>query len=119
MDALTAHHRQLAAWAVTCPANFDNRADLVRAEIARIESHELEAMRLYERAIKSAHANGLANNEGIANELAARFHAAHGFETSARAYLREARSCYQRWGADGKVRQLEALHPWLRQHDPV
>ena len=119
MDALAAHHRQLAAWAVTCPANFNNRVDLVRAEIARIEGHELLAMRLYERAIKSAHANGFANNEGIANELAAQFHAAQSLETSARAYLREAQLCYQRWGADGKVCQLEMMHPWLRQHDPV
>src|SRR6266481_1427816 len=30
------------------------------------------------------------------------------------AYLREARRCYLRWGAFGKVRQLEQLHPHLR-----
>src|SRR5262249_4512154 len=28
-----------------------------------------------------------------------------------------ARRCYLRWGADGKVRQLEQLHPWLRQEE--
>ena len=47
--------------------------------------------------------------------LAARFYAARGFGTIANAYLREARSCYLRWGADGKVRQLESLHPFLRE----
>src|SRR5262249_39997548 len=50
-----------------------------------------------------------------ANELAARFYAARGFETIANAYLREARSSYLRWGAQGKVRQLDQLHPELRQ----
>ena len=32
----------------------------------------------------------------------------------ARLYLRNARYGYLRWGADGKVRQLEQLHPHLR-----
>ena len=53
-------------------------------------------------------------NEGLAHEVAARFYAARGFETIAHAYLREARRCYLRWGAFGKVRQLEQLHPHLR-----
>ena len=53
-------------------------------------------------------------NEGLAHEVAARFYAARGFDTFARAYLREARRCYLRWGASGKVRQLEQLHPHLR-----
>jgi PAS domain S-box-containing protein len=29
-------------------------------------------------------------------------------------YLQKARNCYQRWGADGKVQQLEQLYPHLR-----
>src|SRR5258708_38410478 len=37
----------------------------------------------------------------------------------ANAYLREAWSCYRRWGADGKVRQLETLHPHLRETEPT
>jgi PAS domain S-box-containing protein len=115
VDALTTHYRQIAVWAAQCPENFDNRAALVGAEIARIESRELEAERLYERAIHSARTNGFLNNEALANELAARFHASRGLETIANAYLREARSCYRRWGAEGKVRQLEALHPQLRE----
>ena len=35
------------------------------------------------------------------------------FETIAHAYLRNARYCYLRWGADGKVKQLDLLHPQL------
>jgi GAF domain-containing protein len=39
---------------------------------------------------------GFIQNEGIANELAARFYAARGFETIAQTYLRNARHCYLR-----------------------
>ena len=35
----------------------------------------------------------------------------------AQAHLRNARHCYLRWGADGKVRQLDQLHPHLRQEE--
>ena len=49
---------------------------------------------------------------------AARFYAARGFETIARAYLKEARYGYLRWGADGKVRQLDRLYPHLREEQP-
>jgi hypothetical protein len=49
----------------------------------------------------------------MANELAAQFYLASGYETSAHAYLRNARSCYLRWGALGKVRQLEQRNPHL------
>ena len=55
----------------------------------------------------------------LANELAARFYAARGFETIAHAYLRNARYCYLRWGADGKVRQLDELYPQLREDEPA
>ena len=118
-EALAAHHRQLEVWAENCPENFENRAALVGAEIARIEGRELDAERLYEQAIRSAHANGFVHNEALANELAARFYAARGFEKIAHAYLRNARYCYLRWGADGKVRQLDELYPHLREEEPV
>lgn len=117
LGAVLAHREQLEIWAEHCPENFESRAALVGAEIARIEGRELDAMRLYERAIQSARANGFVNNEALANELAARFYAGSGFETIANASLREARACYLRWGADGKVRHLEMLHPGLRNGD--
>ncbi|WP_083588017.1 ATP-binding sensor histidine kinase [Bradyrhizobium erythrophlei] len=115
LEALVAHHKQLDVWAENCPENFENRATLVAAEIARLEGREFDAERLYERAIRSARANGFIHNEALANEVASRFYAAHGFEKIARAYLQDARYGYLRWGADGKVRQLERLHPYLRE----
>jgi hypothetical protein len=43
LEALTAHHRQLKIWAEHCAENFENRAALVEAEIARIEGRTLDA----------------------------------------------------------------------------
>jgi PAS domain S-box-containing protein len=119
LEALAADHQQLAIWAVNCPDNFENRAALVGAEIARIEGRDMEAMRLYQRAIRSARANGFADKEALANELAARFYAARGFDEIAHLHLRNARYGYWRWGADGKVRELDELHPYLREEAPL
>jgi PAS domain S-box-containing protein len=118
-EALAAHQKQHEIWAQHCPENFENRAALVGAEMARIEGRVLEAEYLYERAIHSAHANGFVHNEALANELAARFYAARGFKKIAHAYLQDARYGYLRWGATGKVRQLDQLYPHLRAQEPV
>jgi PAS domain S-box-containing protein len=108
---LQADHRQIETWAGTCSANFQDRAVLVAAEIARIEDQMSEAMQLYDRAIRLAREHGFIQNEALANELAGRFYAQRGFEKIAHTYLRDARYCYLRWGADGKVGQLEKTYP--------
>jgi PAS domain S-box-containing protein len=119
LEALTQHHERIQVWAKNCPENFENRAALVGAEIARIEGHELAAEHLYEQAIRSAKANDFVHNEALANELAARFYLARGFEKIGHTYLRDARHCYLRWGAVGKVRQLEELYPQTREEETV
>lgn len=118
-EELVAHHSQLEVWAENCSENFENRAALVSAEIARIEGRDLDAMRLYEQAVRSAHVNSFVHNEALANELAARFYLARGFEKIAYAYLQDARYCYLRWGATAKVRQLDELYPQLKEQEPV
>jgi predicted ATPase/signal transduction histidine kinase len=107
IKALAGHHRRLAIWAEACPENFEDRAALTGAEIARIEGRDLDAMRLYEQAIRAAHASGFVHNEAIAHELAGQFHLARGLDTAGHAYLGHARNCYDRWGATAKVRQLD------------
>jgi len=108
------HHRQLEIWALHCPANFETRNALVSAEIARIEGRMLDAEHLYETAICSAQDCGLTHCEAVANECAAQFYSARGFTKIAHVYLRDARGCYLRWGADAKVRQLEDLYPQIK-----
>ena len=118
VEAIASHREQLASWARHCPENLENRVFLVDAEMARIDRRDLDAMQLYEAAIRSARENGFVNNEALAFELAARFYAARGLEVIARSYLREARDGYLRWGADGKVKQLEANNPSLAAGKP-
>jgi PAS domain S-box-containing protein len=118
MEALAAHHRRLDIWADHCPENFENRAALVGAEIARIEGRDLDAMRLYERAIHSSRTSGFVHNEALAYERASAFYRARGFEDFAHTYLGSARACYAAWGADGKVWQLDQLHPGLKPAQP-
>ena len=114
LEAVIAHHQQLSVWAQHAPEHFANRAALLSAEVARLQGRDLDAGRLYEEAIRLARKHGFVQNEAIANELAARFYAVRGSETIANESLRAARNCYLQWGAEGKVRQLEQLHPQLR-----
>ena len=119
LEALAAHHRQLRIYAENGPENFENRAALVGAEIARLEGREIDAERLYEQAIRSARANGFVHHEALAYELAARFYAARGLEEIARLYMGNARHGYLRWGADAKVRQLDETYPYVRDREPL
>jgi PAS domain S-box-containing protein len=102
---------KLQLWAENCPENYRNRLALLLGEIAGIEGRDLEAMHLYEEAIQSARQNGFIQNEAIAHEVAARFYAARGFETIAQTYIKNARYCYLRWGALGKVQQIDRDYP--------
>ena len=105
------HHKQIEVWAGHNPVTFENRAAIVGAEIARIEGRVLDAQDLYEKAVRSAHTHGFVQNEAIANERAGCFYAARGFEKIATTYLREARHCYLRWGADAKGSTTRATVP--------
>jgi PAS domain S-box-containing protein len=119
VDALAAHHLQLQLWAKHCPENFENCAAIVGAEIARIEGCDIDATRLYERAIHSARDNGFVHNQALAYELAAQFYSERGFEDIGHLYMRKARYYYLRWGAVGKARQLDETYPDIRQEDSL
>ncbi|WP_245473581.1 trifunctional serine/threonine-protein kinase/ATP-binding protein/sensor histidine kinase [Bradyrhizobium zhanjiangense] len=112
-DSVLDHYRELQMWTEANPETFEDRATLVGAEIARLEGQVQNAQELYDKAIHEAHKHGFVHNQAIANEIAGRFYAERGYEKIAATYLRAARACYLRWGADGKVRQLEELYPHL------
>ncbi len=111
IETLKYYLELLAEWEKSCPQTFLDKHLLVSAELARIEGRDLDAMRLYEEAIRVARKNGFIQNEAIGNEVAARFYLHRDYETIAHAYLRNARHCYLRWGALGKVQQLEQQYP--------
>lgn len=112
IESLARHRAILANLAENaCPENELHRQALVDAEVARIEDRELAALSLYDQAIDLAAKNGFPNHEALANELCAKFHLSRGRKKVARAYLREARFGYARWGATAKVAQLGELYP--------
>ncbi|MDI1445447.1 AAA family ATPase [Polyangium sp. 6x1] len=110
---LDACEATLRRWAASCPDNFACRHALLTAEIAQLEGRDHDASTLYDRAIREARAAGFIQIEALACELAGRFSLRRGLAVVPAAFLREARTCYARWGARGKVKQLEALHPDL------
>jgi PAS domain S-box-containing protein len=115
-EILAAHQEQLHEWAENFPPTFADKHTLVLAEIARIEKRDADALRLYEQAIDSAREHGFLQNEGLAHELASRYYLSRGAESAGYFHLRNARRCYDRWGAHGKTKQLDERYPHL--HDP-
>jgi hypothetical protein len=114
---LTQHYKQIDVWAANCPQNFRGRSTLVGAEIARIENRDLDAFHLYEQAVNCAREDGFVHHEAIASEVAGRFYLSRGLETNAYAHLVNASACFARWGADGKVAQLQSIYPRLAALD--
>jgi predicted ATPase len=110
---LTACEWKLGRWAKSCPDNFSCRHALVAAEIARVDGRDRDAAALYEKAIRTSGDGKFVHIEGLACELAGRFYLTRPSVVSPAAHFRQARACYARWGAIGKVRHLEALHPDL------
>ncbi|KAA2238268.1 AAA family ATPase [Salinarimonas soli] len=118
-EALAGHHHALGEIARQSPRNLMERLAVLAAEIARLEGRGLDAQRLYEDAIEGARREGFIHIEGLANELAGRFHAERGLRTITDVFLRNARACYLRWGANRCVERLERDYPLLREFNAV
>ena len=113
--AVEACARRYDRWAASCPANFEARGLLIRAELARLSGDGAAALRGYENAIAVAVRDGRPHDEALACEIAARFFAGVAANDAARLYLRRARRAYLRWGALAKVEQIDRDHPGLER----
>ncbi len=109
-EALSARQSQMQIWAEHSTENYRQLYLLMSAELARIESRDLEAMTLYDQAIQAAHDNEYLHQEALANELAAKFYLARGQAKIAKLYITEAHYLYGRWGANRKVQDLEQMY---------
>jgi predicted ATPase/signal transduction histidine kinase len=101
----------LRTLADTAPHTYAHKLALVTAERAGVEGRELEAMRLYDQAVRTALDKGFIQEASLGAELAADFFASRGLDKFAQGYRCEARDGYRRWGALAKVAQLDSLHP--------
>ena len=113
LEQIEKNQEDMKIWASHCPANFQNKYDLVAAEKARVLGQTWSAQELYEKAIKGAKKSEFIHEEAIAYERAAEFYLALGREEIGQLYLRNAHHCYSRWGAKAKVQALEAEYPQL------
>ena len=111
LAAAEEHCARFREWAQGCPANFQHKALMLQAEIARTRQDDALAMDLYAQAIDAAAAAGYTACEALANELYARFWLARKQKHLSGNFIRDAWYHYRRWGAEAKCRQLETLWP--------
>jgi predicted ATPase len=90
-----------------CPANFEARYQLLRAELARI-MRKGDVLSHLNTAIEAARSHGNIHYEALGSELAAAHCADSKQHSIARVYLKAAIEAYQRWGALVKARELAA-----------
>ncbi|GAB4558418.1 MAG: AAA family ATPase [Haliangiales bacterium] len=103
----------LRAWAEHASANLSHCYELVEAERASLSDQPAAAIRHYEAAISKAREQNNFRVEALACEHASAFYASLGSEQLRELFLEQAYHAYQRWGALGKVAQLQARYPWL------
>ena len=110
LQKLEEYLQQLQRWADHAPENFRHRYVLVKAEIASMQGHILEAQKSYEEAIRFARIHEHPHELAIAYECAALSYQKWRMDTFSKLYFSEAATLYQQWGAMAKVTQLEMDH---------
>jgi predicted ATPase/GAF domain-containing protein len=105
--------KKMKLWAEHAPMNYLHKFYLVEAERAQVLGEDTKAMEYYDRAIQLARENEYVQEEALGHELAARFYLSRGREKIARMYMAEARYKYLLWGAEAKLKHLDATYPEL------
>ena len=99
--------KKLKQWYRLFPENFAFMWYLLKAEEARIQHRDIDAIDEFEKAISAAQQNQSLFFESLARELFARFWLKRENHKIASVYMLEAGYLYYRWGATGKLKQLE------------
>ena len=107
------NQKKMKKWAYHAPMNYLHKWQLVEAERAKVLGKEEKAIAFYNQAIAGAKENQYIQEEALANELAAKFYLEKGETETARKYMKEARYCYDHWGAKAKVDHLDQNYPEL------
>ncbi|MCV6636101.1 AAA family ATPase [Candidatus Albibeggiatoa sp. nov. NOAA] len=118
-DKIKQHRNQLKIWARNTPSNFLHKYELVCAEIERVKGKKWKAIKLYEKAIKSAQKHHFIHETGLACELLAKFYMMQGMEKNAQLYMKDAHYHYQQWGAAAKINLLEKQYSSWFDMSPV
>jgi predicted ATPase/signal transduction histidine kinase len=113
IQKVLANQRKLRKWSKNSPTNNLHKYLLVEADFYRILGKDGHAIDYYDRAISLAKEHEYIHETALAYELAAKFYLSRGKEVTAKAYMQEARYCYQLWGAAAKVKDLETRYSQL------
>ncbi|HDS1736355.1 trifunctional serine/threonine-protein kinase/ATP-binding protein/sensor histidine kinase [Pseudomonas sp. BP8] len=113
-EQLSQLRERFARWAQFNPMTFRNKLLLIEGVIAKLDGDGLSAIRCFDQAQIAATAAGFIHEQALAHEQLAEVCIPSGLISGANLHLRIARDCFHIWGAAGKVRQLETLHPFLR-----
>ena len=99
--------KRLSSWEAQGLDYASPKINILKAELAWFSSDSTKALEHYEHAAKNARSLGLANDEALAYELAARHCERASRSDFARLFSRNAYQAYLRWGALAKVNQME------------
>lgn len=111
--------KQLHHWADNAPMNFRHKWLLVAAEEAAARQQFGQAREYYDEAIALAREHRYLQEEGLANELAAKFYRRRGQDGLAHFYAQAAMACYGRWGATAKQKAWRQTMPHLFEPHPA
>ncbi|EYF05774.1 trifunctional serine/threonine-protein kinase/ATP-binding protein/sensor histidine kinase [Chondromyces apiculatus] len=105
--------RKLERWLEHCPATYEHKLLLLRAERARVLGAHDTARAAFARGTELADKSGYQQEAALGHELAGRFYGMRGDHKLARQHLRNAHERFLRWGAIAKAKQLEREHPGI------
>lgn len=114
LQILNDNRDRFVRWASLNPVTFRNKLLMIEGVIAKLNGDGLSAIRCFDQAQIAAAGAGFIHEQALAHEQLAEVCIPSGLISGANLHLRVARDCFHIWGATGKVRQLEALHPFLR-----
>jgi hypothetical protein len=110
VEALRQALPSIARLAASCAESFLHKELLVRAELAMLEGRGDDALRLYDRAVVRARADGFTSTEAFAAERAAACCQALGHDGMAGLFAGVAEAAYLRWGATARVSAVRARY---------
>lgn len=101
---------RMTKWSQRCPENFSHHAELMTAEIHRLQGKDRKASLHYGRALESLKRNKTLPYRGLIWERAGAFYTTWGDPNVASHYLRQAEYFYQTWAATICVDRLRVKY---------
>lgn len=117
LEAINNIEGKFENWATLCPANYQHKHLMLKAEVLRLSNDPMAALEHYEQARDAALESRFLMDAALSDELAGFFWLELGRSHQASIYLNRALSGYQQWGADGKVTWLKTQFPHYLTED--